>query len=91
MIVLENRQFIALFFYFGATVCNSVKMASNITLEDGGNSKSIPCPGASDAEMDQVIELTWWMDGVIQIVIGLIGIVGNSIAIPVLLSKKLSR
>ena len=66
-------------------------MASNITLEDGGNSKSIPCPGASDAEMELYIELKWWMDGVIQLVIGLIGIAGNTIAVPVLLSKKLSR
>ena len=66
-------------------------MVSNITLEDGRNSKSILCPGASDAEMELYIELKWWMDGVFQIVIGLTGIAGNTIAMPILLSKKLSR
>ena len=66
-------------------------MEENITLEDPGNSTSVPCPGASDEEMELYKELAWWMDGVIQIVMGVIGIAGNSIAIPILLSKKLSR
>ena len=66
-------------------------MVDNITLEDTGNSTSVPCPGASDEEMELYKELAWWMDGVIQIVMGVIGIAGNSIAIPILLSKKLSR
>jgi len=49
------------------------------------------CTGASEEEMQLYSQLAWWMDGVIQIVVGLIGLAGNTVAIPILLSKKLSR
>ena len=49
------------------------------------------CTGASEKEMQLYSQLAWWMDGVIQIVVGLIGLAGNTVAIPILLSKKLSR
>ena len=35
--------------------------------------------------------ISWWMEGVIQIVINIIGIIANCIAIPVLLSRKLTN
>ena len=35
-------------------------------------------------------EIGWWMDGVVQIIVACMGLAGNSLAVPVLLSKKLS-
>ena len=35
--------------------------------------------------------LAWWMDGLVQIIMGLVGLAGNSMAVPILLSKKLNR
>jgi len=49
------------------------------------------CTGATEDEMKLYYQLAWWMDGVVQVVMGLIGLAGNFIAIPVLLSKKLNR
>ena len=35
--------------------------------------------------------VSWWIEGVIQIVINVIGIIANCVAIPVLLSRKLAN
>ena len=59
-------------------------MASN-------NSTIYECSGATDEEMKLYYILVWWLDGVVQIAMGLVGLVGNSMAIPILLSKKLNR
>jgi hypothetical protein len=49
------------------------------------------CDGATKYEMRLYGQLAWWLDGVVQVFVGLIGLAGNSIAVPVLLSKKLNR
>lgn len=49
------------------------------------------CSGATEKEMDLYYDLAWWLDGVIQVIMGLVGLVGNFTAIPILLSKKLNR
>ena len=33
----------------------------------------------------------WWMEGIIQIIVNIIGIIANCVAIPVLLSRKLTN
>jgi len=59
-------------------------MASN-------NSSSVyECSGASDEEIQLYYSLAWWMDGLVQIIMGLVGLAGNSMAVPILLSKKLN-
>ena len=62
-------------------------------MESNNTSNSIPheCPGATDEELQLYYELAWWLDGVVQIIMGLVGLAGNSMAIPILLSKKLNR
>ena len=49
------------------------------------------CSGATDQEMELYYNMAWWLDGVVQVVMGLVGLLGNSVAIPILLSKKLNR
>lgn len=49
------------------------------------------CSGATDKEMELYYNMAWWLDGVVQVAIGLVGLLGNSVAIPILLSKKLNR
>ena len=49
------------------------------------------CSGATDTEMELYYNMAWWLDGVVQVAMGLIGLLGNSVAIPILLSKKLNR
>ena len=47
--------------------------------------------GATLDDLELYETLSWWMEGVIQIVINVIGIIANCIAIPVLLSRKLTN
>ena len=49
------------------------------------------CSGATDEEIQLYYSLAWWLDGVVQIIMGLVGLAGNSMAVPILLSKKLNR
>lgn len=49
-----------------------------------------PCDGATQEEMELYNQLAYSLDGVGQIIIGLTGIIGNCMAIPVLMSKKLN-
>lgn len=49
-----------------------------------------PCHGATAEEMELYNQLAYSLDGVGQIIIGLTGIIGNCMAIPVLMSKKLN-
>ena len=63
------------------------KMEDNVTtLED-----QHICSGATETEMELYYDMAWWLDGVVQVAMGLIGLLGNSVAIPILLSKKLNR
>ena len=57
------------------------------------SSTSIPfeCSGATEEEIQLYYELAWWLDGVVQIIMGLVGLAGNFLAVPILLSKKLNR
>lgn len=55
------------------------------------NSTAHVCSGATDQEMELYYNMAWWLDGVVQVVMGLVGLLGNSVAIPILLSKKLNR
>ena len=52
---------------------------------------SYVCEGATEKEMRLYGQVTWWMDGVVQVIVGLTGLAGNSVAVPVLLSKNLNR
>ena len=47
--------------------------------------------GLSLDDLSLYEEVSWWIEGVIQIVINVIGIIANCIAIPVLLSRKLTN
>ena len=60
-------------------------------LDGSGDNITIECPGATDEEMVLYFKMSWWLDGVVQVAMGMMGLVGNSIAVPVLLSKKLNR
>ena len=55
------------------------------------NETTFICSGATDQEMELYYKMAWWLDGVVQVVMGLIGLLGNCVAIPILLSKKLNR
>ena len=55
-------------------------------------SSEVLCRDGSTAEDLALYEtISWWMEGVIQIVINVIGIIANLLAIPVLLSRKLTN
>ena len=56
-------------------------MSSELMCRDGSTTE--------DIELYQ--KISWWMEGVIQIIINIIGIIANCIAIPVLLSRKLTN
>lgn len=58
---------------------------------ESNQSSIYECSGATKEEMDLYYRLAWWLDGVVQVAMGLIGLMGNSVAIPILLSKKLNR
>ena len=49
---------------------------------------------AAEQECEEPLEMyytfSWWMDGVIQIVLGSLGFLANAVAIPILLSKEMS-
>lgn len=47
--------------------------------------------GSTKEEYELYDTVSWWMEGVIQIVINIIGIIANFVAIPVLLSRKLTN
>ena len=49
------------------------------------------CTGATDEEMATYIRIAWWLDGVVQVAMGLLGLAGNLIAVPVLLSKRINK
>ena len=56
-----------------------------------GDSMTPGCePGATHEEIELYKQLAYSLDGVGQIIIGLVGILGNCLAIPVLLTKKLN-
>lgn len=40
--------------------------------------------------LEMYYAFAWWMEGVIQIVLGSLGFLANAVAIPVLLSKEMS-
>ena len=47
--------------------------------------------GSTQEELGLYEVIGWWMEGVIQIVINILGIIANCVAIPVLLSRKLNN
>ena len=47
--------------------------------------------GSSLDDLKLYEAVSWWIEGVIQIVINVIGIIANCVAIPVLLSRKLTN
>ena len=49
------------------------------------------CTGATDEEMETYIRIAWWLDGVVQLAMGLMGLAGNLITVPVLLSKRINK
>ena len=49
------------------------------------------CSGATDEEIELYYKLAWWFDGIVQVIMGLLGLAGNCTAIPILLSNKLNR
>ena len=51
---------------------------------------SFQCSGATDEELEQLSVIKWWTEGVAQVVICVVGICGNSLSVPVLLSKPLN-
>ncbi len=55
------------------------------------NTEPYECSGATDQEMKLYNQLAFWLDGIVQVAMGLVGLAGNSTAIPILLSKKLNR
>ncbi len=44
----------------------------------------------NEAITELVSEIAWWLEGVMQIILGCLGFVANSVAIPILLSKEMS-
>ena len=82
-----------------STVATTATTVSSSLLSDGGSSSSpadnvsaqpYPCNGATEEEMELYNHLAYSLDGLAQIFIGLTGIIGNCMAIPVLMSKKLN-
>lgn len=49
-----------------------------------------PCHGATQEEIDLYDDLVYWLDGIGQIIIGCTGIIGNCMAVPILISRKLN-
>ena len=47
--------------------------------------------GSTGNDLQLYETISWWLEGVIQIIINIIGIIANCIAIPVLLSRKLTN
>ena len=55
-------------------------------------SSDLMCRDGSTVEDLELYEtVSWWMEGIIQIIVNIIGIIANCIAIPVLLSRKLTN
>lgn len=66
-----------------------IKMNDTLSANATSNASEYPCHGATPAEMARYQEIVYWVDGIGQILIGCTGIVGNCLAIPVLISKRL--
>ena len=49
------------------------------------------CIQPTQEEMEFYSEFSWWLEGFGQTVLGCLGFIGNSIAIPILLSKNMSN
>ena len=47
--------------------------------------------GVTPDDLKLYEDVSWWIEGVVQIIINIIGIIANFIAIPVLLSRKLTN
>ena len=47
--------------------------------------------GSTVEDLELYETVSWWMEGIIQIIVNIIGIIANCIAIPVLLSRKLTN
>ena len=55
-------------------------------LDDNGNKI---CVEPTAEQYETYIWFSWWVEGIIQIIIGCIGFIANSIAIPILSSKEM--
>lgn len=64
-------------------------LSSSMNATIASNASDYPCHGATPEEMVRYQEIVYWVDGIGQILIGCTGIVGNCLAIPVLISKRL--
>ncbi|TRY69587.1 hypothetical protein TCAL_05231 [Tigriopus californicus] len=53
-------------------------------------SEEVSCEEPSKEQMQFYFFVAWWLEGVIQIVLGCLGFIANSMAIPILLSKEMS-
>lgn len=49
------------------------------------------CGGATDEQLTWFYQFCWWTEGVIQLVIGILGFIANCLVIPVLCTKKMSN
>jgi len=45
----------------------------------------------SEEELDYFDQVSWWIEGIIQLIICIIGMFANLVAIPILLSKPLAN
>ena len=61
-----------------------IKMAS------GNSTDSFSCPEPDPATTEKFIYVSWLFENVFQTIIGVIGIIANSSAIPILCSKEMS-
>jgi len=51
------------------------------------NSTSLCHDGMSKNEEEIYVEIAWWLEGVVHLVISILGLVANSISMAVMLSK----
>ena len=59
-------------------------------LESSQDSISVEQACEDPLSLEMYYTFAWWMEGVIQIVLGSLGFLANAVAIPILLSKEMS-
>ena len=81
--IIDDSQFVISYLQMEANITNMVFGTNNTT-------ESFHCVQTSEEEELLFKKLAYAIDGVGHIIVGLIGIIGNSLAIPVLISKRLN-
>ena len=54
------------------------------------NTTIYQCSGLKDEEVGLIDEWKWWVSGIFQVTVSSIGILGNSLSIPILCSKQMN-